>query len=102
MLAMRNNEPTIPVTYVDLSQEDEALVLATLDPIGALATADSAALDALLAEVQTQDEAVRSLLETLQTHHVDATPPIDFAAYDEDLPTEHECPKCGYTWSGSS
>src|SRR4051794_27570297 len=32
-LALRNNEPTVPVTYVDLSPEDEALVLATLDPI---------------------------------------------------------------------
>lgn len=28
-------------------------------------------------------------------------PPGDFPEFGEDIPTEHECPKCGYTWSGS-
>jgi hypothetical protein len=36
-LALRRNEPTVPVIYVDLTEQEEALVLATLDPIGALA-----------------------------------------------------------------
>jgi ParB-like chromosome segregation protein Spo0J len=27
-------------------------------------------------------------------------PPDDFPEADEDLPTEHTCPKCGYKWSG--
>lgn len=26
--------------------------------------------------------------------------PEDFSEYDENINTEHECPKCGYTWSG--
>jgi ParB-like chromosome segregation protein Spo0J len=30
-----------------------------------------------------------------------AKPPEDFPEYDEEIPTEHECPKCGYTWSGN-
>lgn len=30
----------------------------------------------------------------------EAQPPSEFAEYDEDIPTEHECPKCGYKWSG--
>jgi len=30
----------------------------------------------------------------------DKTPPDDFAEYDENIDTEHECPKCGYKWSG--
>lgn len=29
-----------------------------------------------------------------------ATPPDDFPAVDENVPTEHECPKCKYRWSG--
>lgn len=29
-------------------------------------------------------------------------PPSAFRAVDESLPTEHECPKCRYRWSGSS
>lgn len=27
-------------------------------------------------------------------------PPESFREYDEDLPTEHRCPSCGYEWSG--
>lgn len=36
-LAISRNEPSVPVLYVDLSPEGEAVVLATLDPIGAMA-----------------------------------------------------------------
>jgi ParB-like chromosome segregation protein Spo0J len=28
------------------------------------------------------------------------TPPDGFNAYDENIETEHECPKCGFKWSG--
>ena len=27
-------------------------------------------------------------------------PPADFVEVDEDISTDHECPKCGYKWSG--
>jgi hypothetical protein len=30
----------------------------------------------------------------------EAAPPDDFKEYDEDIETEHVCPKCGYKWSG--
>lgn len=30
----------------------------------------------------------------------DVESPEDFTEYDEDIDTEHECPKCGYKWSG--
>jgi ParB-like chromosome segregation protein Spo0J len=29
-------------------------------------------------------------------------PPDAFRTYDEDLPTEHRCPSCGYEWSGKA
>jgi ParB-like chromosome segregation protein Spo0J len=28
--------------------------------------------------------------------------PEDFRAVDEDIQTEHQCPRCGYVWSGST
>lgn len=31
-----------------------------------------------------------------------AEPPADFASVDESLPTDHQCPSCGYRWSGST
>jgi ParB-like chromosome segregation protein Spo0J len=30
----------------------------------------------------------------------DDQPPDDFKDVDEDIETDHECPKCGYQWSG--
>src|SRR5690606_15210341 len=35
-LALSRDEPSVPVVYVDLSADEEAIVLATLDPIGAM------------------------------------------------------------------
>ncbi len=32
----------------------------------------------------------------------DGKPPDEFKQYDESIPTAHECPKCGYTWSGAA
>ncbi len=64
-LAMRDGIPTIPVTYVDLSPAEEATILATLDPISALATADAEKLRELLDEVSTSDAAVMQMLSDL-------------------------------------
>jgi DNA modification methylase len=64
-LAMQENQPTIPVTYVDLSAEEEALILATLDPISAMAGADRDKLDDLLRDVSTSDAAVMAMLSDL-------------------------------------
>ena len=30
----------------------------------------------------------------------DPAPPDEFPDYDDDLPTEYQCPKCSYSWSG--
>lgn len=64
-LAMKEGQKSIPVVYVDLSDEEEALVLATLDPIGALAGRDAAQLEALLQEVSTEDADLQQLLDAL-------------------------------------
>ncbi len=64
-LAVTRGEPTVPVLYVDLSPEEEALVLATLDPIGAMADRDGAKLEALLAGITVDDAGLRRLLGDL-------------------------------------
>src|SRR5450759_4129058 len=63
--ALSRNEPTVPVLYVDLSPEEDALVLATLDPIGAMATADTAKLEELLAGISVDDAGLLALLGEL-------------------------------------
>ena len=64
-LALTRCEPTVPVLYVDLDPEEEALVLATLDPIGAMATADTAKLEELLAGITVDDAGLLALLGDL-------------------------------------
>jgi len=47
-LALRRGEKSVPVTYVELTEDEEMLILATLDPISAMATTDTAKLDSIL------------------------------------------------------
>jgi DNA modification methylase len=64
-LAEQRGESELPCLFVELSVDEERLVLASLDPIAAMATADRAKLQELLASLQCEDEAVRGLLESI-------------------------------------
>lgn len=50
-LALEREEPEVPVKYVDLSEDEEALVLATIDPLSAMAGVDTEKLAELLADL---------------------------------------------------
>ena len=64
-LALRRSEPSVPVLYVALTEEEERLVLASLDPIGGLAGTDAETLARLLEGVETTDPALQALLDGL-------------------------------------
>lgn len=64
-LALRDGQPTVPVTWVELTEAEEAEVLATLDPVAAMASADAEKLDALLREVQSGEAGVQAMLADL-------------------------------------
>lgn len=84
-LALRDGIDKIPVTYLDLSLAEEALVLATLDPLSGLAATDSAQLEALLSEVGTGSAAVQEMLAEMATNA--GIVPGDFSSL-EDLPSD--------------
>lgn len=65
--ALATRQPTVPVSYVDLDEAEEALALATYDPISAMAGADAALLDAVLKDVTTTDAALSELIESIRT-----------------------------------
>lgn len=65
LLADREGMATVPATVVDLTEEEERLILATLDPLAALAGADKEKLDSLLHEVQTDDPSIQAMLSGL-------------------------------------
>ena len=60
----------VPVLVGSWSEEQELKILATLDPLAAMAEADKGAMDALLSQVHTESEAVRALLEGLAAGEV--------------------------------
>lgn len=60
--AIENGMKEVPVGWVDLTEEEEALALATFDPLGALAGTDAEILDSLLRGVDTENKAVAGLL----------------------------------------
>jgi ParB-like chromosome segregation protein Spo0J len=74
--AIGNGEATIPVTEVELTEEEERLVLATFDPLGAMAGVDAELLDSLLGEVASTNEsaAIAGILATLEDARVGVVP----------------------------
>jgi len=88
-LAISREEQSIPITYVDLSEEEEILILATLDPLAALAASDKDKLEELLLSVQSEDSRVQKMLNDLAQSEgidlrgelpVDPGPQLDRAA----------------------
>jgi ParB-like chromosome segregation protein Spo0J len=72
-----------------------------------LAEWDEDILAAQLQGLLTDDEALLEAagftegeLEKILDDAIDEESPEDFGEVDEDIDTEHECPKCGYKWSG--
>lgn len=55
----------VPVLIGSWDEAQEAKILATLDPIAAMAEADKGKLDALLRQVQTESESVATMLQEL-------------------------------------
>jgi len=65
-LAAREGATTIPVVYVDVSEEEEALVLATLDPIAAMAATDKQKLEEILSSIESENEQVNRLIDDIR------------------------------------
>jgi DNA modification methylase len=63
--ALRKGEPSVPVGWVDLDEEEERLMLAALDPLSAMASTDSGKLTELLAGVRLDEGALRDLVAEL-------------------------------------
>jgi DNA modification methylase len=62
----------VPVVYVDLSEQEEALILATLDPLSAMAATDEDLLAGLVGELEVGDGAVKALLAELGGERIKA------------------------------
>lgn len=82
-LACKHGEASVPIVRVDLSEEEEKLVLATLDPIGALADADNAKLEELIGQVLSNGDNADLLGDTYD----DADAPSEVGVSEIDVST---------------
>ena len=96
----------VPVLVVDMNDEEVRRLLATLDPIGAMAQTDVLALTALLDTLEVTGESTRAMLDTLanveavEGEQSEGEEAEEFPEYTGDIPTDYCCPSCGYEWSG--
>jgi hypothetical protein len=76
-MAISEEADSIPVAYVDLSPEEEALVLATFDPLAAMALTDERLLASLMEGITVESEALAAMVH----HTIDPNPvdPLDDA-----------------------
>jgi ParB family chromosome partitioning protein len=88
--AIEQKQATIPVTYVELSEAEEAQALLSLDPIAAMAQTDSDNMDALLKMVETDNAEVMQYLEDLARENgiTEGMDGFDFGG----LPSEDRAP----------
>jgi ParB-like chromosome segregation protein Spo0J len=120
-IAISKGEPEVPVDYVDLTVEEELVVLASLDPIAGMAVTDREQLEDLLSMAQANTAAMQDVLSNLST-------PTDALQFDGKSPgaaqiqqrqdsLEHQfdaadaartdkmvnliCPDCGHEFSVS-
>ena len=71
-LAVEDKAKAVPTIWVDLTEDEERLVLAALDPLGDLAVGNPQALADLLESVNVDTDALAGLLKDLSESLVDA------------------------------
>jgi hypothetical protein len=92
--ALSRHEKTVPVLYVDLTPEEERLVLASFDPISAMAIHDQERLNELLEDMHVDDVGLQALLDSLNEQAKEA--PTN--AMPDGATDEVTCPSCGATF----
>jgi ParB-like chromosome segregation protein Spo0J len=102
-IALRDDAKTVPVVYVDLSPEEESLILATLDPLAALAGTDREKLEDLLSAIGSDSVEVQNLLSQMATSEgitapsFDAVSPLEQPRLDEKKKVR--CPSCDHEFT---
>ena len=98
-LAISKGNGKVPVKYVDLSEEEEMVILATIDPIAAMAATDKDKLEEIMRDIQASDERTMSMLSNLAMEEGIVPPDFQPVGIDEqprlDQKTPVICPECG-------
>jgi hypothetical protein len=92
---------SIQVNVTDLTPDEAKVATATHDAISAMAGTDSGRVDAMIAELGKYDvgDGVSTMLRHLEslTSGVLHAPELEASEHAQPM---HECPECGYQWTG--
>lgn len=102
----------VKVVYLDLSPSEWASLAIADNALHDQSSFDQGALAAVLDALRSEDAdlatAAGFTLDEIATllgannGPAPAEAPADFAAVDESIEVDHECPRCKFRWSGSS
>ena len=97
----RGDETPVPFDLVDLDPAEEALVLASIDPIAAMATTDKEKLTEVLNSVASDDQSVAQLLQTIgKEHRIAIGEPVQESAGSAASGVKSvTCPQCDHTFT---
>jgi ParB-like chromosome segregation protein Spo0J len=93
----------VPVLVLDVNEAEADKLLATLDPLAAMAESDAAKLDQLLRNVDTGSEALQQLIAATAEDagvvppNFEPSPVEDQGRLDEK--TKTQCPECGHEFA---
>lgn len=94
------------VVYVDVDNMSATALGIALNRSGELGEWDEEVLPRLLSDLRGQEFDVEALgwedheVQEMAMEPKAPEPPGQFPTVDDDLETDHQCPKCGYEWSG--
>lgn len=93
-------DETLPVLVLDVNEQEANKILATYDPISAMAESDATQLDQLLRDVQTSNQDVADMLDKLAQDAGIVPPKFEPTSIDEqgrlDEKNKTTCPECGH------
>ncbi len=99
-LAEQHGEASVPAVWVDLDEDEERLILATLDPLGAMAETNRDALSSLLDGLAERNDGLGVMLAGLAAHEGITPPDFQPVGIDEqgrlDEKAHVVCPECGH------
>lgn len=105
MLALRREEPSVPVAYVDMSEAEELEIIAAYDYTTSMAKIDRDVLEELLHEVTSENSEVQKLLTQIGEDYGIVPPDFEPATDDDQGRLDKisakkvTCPECGHEFT---
>lgn len=90
MARQRDPDFMVPVAWIDASEDEEAIILSTFDPLSMMAGTDYTQLDTLISSVHVQDQGMMELLESIRESYQENLEDMTRLPSGRDLPGDED------------